>query len=64
MRYVVGPFDGVYVETLVADVTAGITVALTLIPQGRVLLVWMFVLLLSRRKSHLTNFEKLKYPMF
>jgi MFS superfamily sulfate permease-like transporter len=34
VRYVVGPFDGVWIETLVVDVTAGITVALTLIPQG------------------------------
>ena len=29
-----GPYDGVWVENLIADVCAGVTVALTLIPQG------------------------------
>jgi hypothetical protein len=60
VRYLVGPFDGVYVETLVADFTAGITVALTLIPQGRVLIVRMFGLLLSRRESLLTKSQILR----
>ena len=36
MRYAIGPYDTVWVENLIADITAGITVALTLIPQGSV----------------------------
>ena len=34
VRYAVGPFEAEWFDTLIADVTAGITVALTLIPQG------------------------------
>lgn len=34
VRYFVGPYDVVWVENLIADVCAGVTVALTLIPQG------------------------------
>jgi MFS superfamily sulfate permease-like transporter len=35
MRYICGPYDGVYFDNLIADVSAGITVSLTLIPQGK-----------------------------
>ena len=31
----VGPYDSLWVDNLIADVLAGITVALTLIPQGK-----------------------------
>lgn len=34
-RYILGPYDANYFENMLADVTAGITVALTLIPQGK-----------------------------
>ena len=34
VRYAVGPYDVVWIENLIADVCAGVTVALTLIPQG------------------------------
>jgi hypothetical protein len=33
LRYILGPHDSVMLESLIADVTAGITVGLTLIPQ-------------------------------
>lgn len=35
VRYAVGPFDGEWFESIFADIWAGITVALTLIPQVR-----------------------------
>lgn len=35
MRYICGPYDNVYFDRLFADVLAGITVSLTLIPQGK-----------------------------
>lgn len=35
VRYMVGPFDANWLEYLITDVCAGITVALTLIPQGK-----------------------------
>ena len=34
LRYILGPFDGDYFESLVFDITAGITVSLLLIPQA------------------------------
>ena len=34
VRYIVGPYDYVWLDSLVSDILAGITVALTLIPQG------------------------------
>ena len=36
MRYVVGPFNDEWLEMLFADFGAGLTVGLTLIPQGNV----------------------------
>jgi len=40
LRYIVGPFDGKWVEGIFADFWAGITVALTLIPQVIYLLLF------------------------
>lgn len=34
-RYAIGPFDEEWVETLVSDFQAGLTVLMTLIPQAR-----------------------------
>lgn len=35
LRYVIGPFDDEWVQSILADIVAGITVALLLIPQVR-----------------------------
>jgi hypothetical protein len=42
LRYIIGPFDEEWVETLIADTQAGFTVLMTLIPQVTLINFWIF----------------------